>query len=333
MPTMKRRFSLLAAAALASAAPLAARAQAFPERPVRIVVPFSAGGATDVAARVLAEALTAVLPQPVLVENRTGAAGMVGAEAVARAPADGHTLLLNNTSHAVLRVVVPNPGFDPHRALLPVTVFSEMPMVMLVANNVPVRDGREFLSMVRAEPGRHDYGSTGGGGTLGMAALLFTTAAGLKMNEIPYRGGAPATLDVVAGRIALVFDVALTGFQTARSGQARAFAVSGPRRSPAAPEVPTWREIGVDAEMQVWQALFVPAATPAPVRAALHAAVARVQADPAVRRRWAELGVDRAMALPPAESEVYIAAEVARWERVMGAAARPAEPAPAPAPR
>jgi tripartite-type tricarboxylate transporter receptor subunit TctC len=235
-------------------------------------------------------------------------------------------LLLNNASHAVLRVVAPNPGLDPHRALLPVTVFSEMPMVMLVANNVPARDGREFLAMVRAEPGRHDYGSTGGGGTLGMAALLLTTAAGLRMNEIPYRGGAPATLDVAAGRIAMVFDAAVTGLQTARGGQARAFAVTGPRRSPTTPDVPTWREIGVNAEMLLWQALFVPAATPVQVRAALHAAVARVQADPALRRRWAELGVDRAMALPPAESEAYVAAEVARWERVMGGG-RGGEPA------
>jgi tripartite-type tricarboxylate transporter receptor subunit TctC len=313
---MSMRRLLLLAAALAAAAP-PAWAQVFPERPVRIVVPYAAGGATDVAARVLAEALTAALPQPVVVENRSGAASMVGTEAVARAPADGHTLLLNNTAHAALRVVVPNANLDPHRALVPVTVFSEMPMVMLVANNVPARDGREFLAMVRAEPGRFDYGSTGGGGTLGMAALLLTTTAGLRMNEIPYRGGAPATLDVAAGRIAMVFDAAVTGLQTARGGQARAFAVTGPRRSPTAPDVPTWREIGVDAEMQLWQALLVPAATPMPVRAALHAAVARVQADPALQRRWADLGVDRALALPPAESEAYIAAEVARWERVM----------------
>ncbi len=323
---MRRRPLLLAAATTAAASALgapaapAARAQAvvFPERPLRIVVPYAAGGATDVAARVLAEALTAALPQPVVVENRSGAAGMVGAEAVARSPADGHTLLLNNTSHAVLRVVAPNPGLDPHRALLPVSVVSEMPMVMLVANNHPARDGREFLSMVRAEPGRFDYGSTGGGGTLGMAALLLTATAGLRMNEVPYRGGAPATLDLAAGRIAMVFDAAVTGLQTARSGQARALAVTGPRRSPAAPDVPTWREIGVDAEMLLWQALFVPAATAMPVRAALHAAVARVQADPALQRRWADLGVDRALALPPTESEAYVAAEVARWERVVG---------------
>jgi tripartite-type tricarboxylate transporter receptor subunit TctC len=315
--TARRLLGLGFAALGLAAAALPAAAQTFPERPLRIVVPFSPGGATDVGARLLAEALTAISPQPVVVENRVGGAGLVGAETVARAAPDGHTLLFNNTSQAVLRVVVPNASFDPHQALAPLTILSEMPMVMLVANNFPARDGREFIGLVRANPGKYDYGSTGGGGTLGMAALLFTTAAGLEMNEIPYRGGAPATLDLAAGRIALVFDIALTGLQTARGGQARAFAVSGPQRSPAAPEVPTWREIGVDAEMQVWQAIFVPAATPAPVRQALHAMIARVQGGETLRRKWAELGVDRAMALPPAESERYFAAELERWERLM----------------
>ena len=305
----------LVAAAAAAAAPAAA--QTFPERPLRIIVPFAPGGATDVGARVLAEALTAISPQPVVVENRVGGAGIVGAEVVARAAPDGHTMLLNNTSHAVLRVVVPNAPIDPVKALTPVTVLSEMPMVMLVANNFPAQDARGFIAEVRANPGKYDYGSTGGGGTLAMAALLFTTTAGLSMNEIPYRGGAPATLDLAAGRIALVFDISLTGFQTARGGQARAFAVSGRERSPAMPEVPTWREVGVDAEMQVWQAIFVPAGTSAPVREKLHAMFAQVQRNEAVRKRWQELGVDRVLALPPAEAERYVAAEVERWEPIM----------------
>ncbi|GGC71858.1 hypothetical protein GCM10011504_56870 [Siccirubricoccus deserti] len=296
---------------------LPAAAQTYPERPVRLVVPFAAGGATDVGARVLAEALGQVLPQPVLVENRVGGAGMIAAEYVARSAPDGHTILFNNTSQAVLRVVVPNAPIDPVRALTPAVILSEMPMVMLVANNFPAANGREFIAAVRANPGRYDFGSTGGGGTLGMAALLFRKTAGLEMNEIPYRGGAPATLDLAAGRIALVFDVALTGFQTAKGGQARAFAVTSPERSPAAHEVPSWRELGVDAEMLVWQALFLPSATPAPIRAALHAAVARVQQGEALRRKWTELGVDRVLAMPPAEAERYVAREVERWEALM----------------
>jgi tripartite-type tricarboxylate transporter receptor subunit TctC len=155
-----------------------------------------------------------------------------------------------------------------------------------------------------------------------MAALLFQRTTGLVMNEIPYRGGAPATLDLAAGRIALVFDIALTGLQTAKGGQARAFAVTGPERSPAVPEVPTWREIGVDAEMVVWQAIFVPVATPAPIKAAIHAAVARVQQTEALRRKWTELGVDRVLALPPEESERYVTRDVERWEGLMASAPR-----------
>lgn len=311
-----RLILALALSLLAMAGP-PARAQGFPDRPVRIVVPFAAGGATDVGARVLAEALAQVLPQPVLVENRVGAAGMIAAEYVARSPADGHTLLFNNTSHAVLRAVVPNAAIDPIRALAPIAILSEMPMVMLVANDFPARDGREFVAAIRAAPGKYDFGSTGGGGTLGMAALLFQRAGALNLNEIPYRGGAPATLDLAAGRISLVFDIALTGFQTMRSSQARAFAVTGPERSPTAPDVPTWREIGIDAEMVVWQALFAPVATPAPILAALHAAVARVQAQEPLRRRWTELGVDRVLALPPAESAAYVLRDVERWEGLM----------------
>lgn len=313
---MKRLILGLLALLLA----LPAAAQDFPNRPVRLVVPFAPGGATDVGARVLAEALGQVLPQPVVVENRQGGAGMVASEFVARAAADGHTLLFNNTSHSVLRVVVPNAPIDPIRQLTPISILSEMPMVMLVANDFPAKDGREFLAAVRAAPGKYDYGSTGGGGTLGMAALLFLRTTGLQMSEVPYRGGAPATLDLAAGRIQLVFDIALTGLQTAKGGQARAFAVTGPERSPAVPEVPTWREIGVDAEMVVWQAVFAPAGTPEPVQRMLHAAIARVQQTEAIRRKWTELGVDKVLATPPAEAAQYVARDVARWEGLMATA-------------
>ena len=319
---MNRMPRWLALAALCLLAQPAA-AQTYPDRPVRLVVPYTAGGATDVGARVLAEALGQILPQPVLVENRVGGAGMVAAEFVIRAPADGHTILFNNTSHAVLRAVVPNASVDPIRQLSPIAILSEMPMVMLVSTGFPARDGRGFIAEVRANPGKYDFGSTGGGGTLGMAALLFQRTTGLSMNEIPYRGGAPATLDLAAGRIGLVFDIALTGLQTAKGGQARAFAVTGPARSPAAPEVPTWREIGVEAEMVVWQAIFVAAGTPEPIKAALHAAVARVQQSEALRRKWTELGVDRVLALPPAESEAYVLRDVERWEALMASAPKP----------
>lgn len=307
------RILLLGFSAFLSATP----AFAFPDRPIRMVVPFTAGGATDVGARVLAEAMAPHLPQPIVIENRVGGAGIVASELVARAPADGHTLLFNNTSHAVLRLVVPNAPIDVTTALAPVSVLSEMPMIMLVANNFPARDIHEFIALARANPNRYDYGSTGGGGTLQMAALLFLQAARLQLNEIPYRGGAPATLDLAAGRIALVYDVALTGVQTARSGQARAFAVTSAGRSPALPDVPSLREVGLDAEMNVWQAVFTASATPEPVKAALQRAMAAALSQENVRQRMVGLGVDRIVASTPEAAAAYVTREVTRWEELL----------------
>jgi tripartite-type tricarboxylate transporter receptor subunit TctC len=315
-----RRLLLAGLAALSIATPAAA----FPDRPIRLVVPFAAGGATDVGARVLAEAMSAHLPQPIVVENRVGGAGIVASEVVARAPADGHTLLINNTSHSVLRLVVPNAPIDVTTALSAVTILSEMPMVMLVANNHPAQNVREFIAMARAAPGRFDYGSTGGGGTLQMAALLFLNAAGVELNEIPYRGGAPATLDLAAGRIAMVFDVALTGVQTARGGQARAFAVTSAGRSPALPDVPSLREVGLDAEMNVWQAIFTASATPPAIQAALQRAIAAAMGTEAMARRMRELGADRIVANTPEEAQRYVTSEVTRWETLLRGRIAPA---------
>ena len=297
-------------------APLAP-ASAYPERPIRVIVPYAAGGATDVVARVLAEAMAPILPQPLIIENRGGAGGMVGAEVVARAPADGHTVLFNNTGHAALRVLVPNPPIDPITSLQAIAVVAESPIVMLVANNVPANNLREFTALAQARPGQLDYGSSGGGGILQMAALLYLKATGVQLNEIPYRGGAPATLDLAAGRIAMMFDAGLTGFQTARGNQARAFAVTTPHRNAANPEVPTWREGGVDAEMSVWQAVFVPTATPRDRREVLNAAINRALSQEALRKRLGDLGADRILTLSVTESEAYMAGEVTRWEALL----------------
>ena len=315
MTMLPGRLASLVTFALAFALPVTALA--YPERPVRMIVGAAPGGSNDLVARLLAEALTARLPHPVVVENRSGAAGMIGAEMVARAAPDGHTVLLTNTAHAGVRIFVPNAAIDPHASLAAVSVIAESPMVMLVANNFPATDLRDFVETVRASPGRYDYGSTGGGGTLRMGALLFLRATGLQMNEVPYRGGGPAQLDLAAGRIAMLFDVGVTSFQAARAGLARAFAVTSTRRSPAAPEVPTLREAGIDAEMNVWQAVMAPVATPRPVREALQAKIAEALADTTLRGRFVELGADRVLGLGTAESEAYVVAEVARWEGIL----------------
>lgn len=308
-----RRLALF----LALVAPGLAAAQSLPDRPIRIIVPFAAGGATDVSARIVAEAMSAQLPQPVVVENRPGGGGIVGAELVARSAPDGATLMVTSNAVIPLRHFTPNAPIDPEKDLAVVTLMVQAPMAMLVANNVPARDGREFVALLRANPGKYDYGTTGGGGTLQMAAILFLRATGTTMTEVPYRGGAPATLDLAAGRIALQFDTATTGLQTHRGGQARAVAVTSPGRSRFAPEIPTWREIGVDADFVVWQGLFAPAATPLPVRRALQQAVARAVQTDAVVRRFTELTTE-VVGNSVEEAERQVQSEFVRWNRLLG---------------
>ncbi len=257
----RRRWGAALAACIACLA-LPAVATDWPSRPIRLVVPYAPGGGTDVVARVLAQTMTTQLPYAVVTENRAGAGGGIGAEVVARSAPDAHTILFTNTGHSVLRVIAPNPSLDYATALTPVTIVGEAPMIMMIANTVPAGNLQEFLALVRANPGRFNYGSTGTGGTNGLTALMFLQAANVNMNEIPYRGGTPATLDLAAGRIAMLFDASSTALQTTRSGQARAIAVTTPQRSPSAPELPTLMEAGVPAAMSIWMGVFVPSATP-----------------------------------------------------------------------
>ena len=315
--TMRRRRRGLALAALLSFAALPVHAEDWPARPLRLLVPYAPGGGTDVVARVLAQAMTTQLPHPVVVENRAGAGGGIGAETVARSAPDAHTMLFTNTGHSVLRIIAPNANFDPIQSLAPVTIVGEGPMIMMIANNVPAANLVEFLALVRANPGRFDYGSTGTGGTNGLTALMFVDAARVRINEVPYRGGAPATLDLAAGRIAMLFDASSTALQTVRGGQARAIAVASAQRSPSAPELPTLMEAGVPASMSIWMGIFVPSATPAAQRDALYAAIVRALGSAELRTRFNEFGMDRIPAPRPEETGRFVASEVERWESLL----------------
>lgn len=312
-----RRGMAVAAVAALLGIGVPAAAQEWPARPLRLIVPYAPGGGTDVVARVLAQAMTTQLPHPVVVENRAGAGGGIGAETVARSAPDAHTMLFTNTGHSVLRIIAPNPNFDPIQSLTPVTIVGEAPMIMMVANSVPATNLTEFLALVRANPGRFDYGSTGTGGTNGLTALMFIDAARVTMNEVPYRGGAPATLDLAAGRIAMLFDASSTALQTTRGGQARALAVTTAQRSPSAPDLPTLQEAGVPASMSIWMGIFVPSATPDRQRDALYAAIVRALNTPELRSRFAEFGTDRIPAPNPEETARFVATEVERWEGLL----------------
>jgi tripartite-type tricarboxylate transporter receptor subunit TctC len=310
------RRTLLAAPGLLAAP---ARAQdTWPARPVRMVIPYAAGGATDVIGRLVADRLSARLPQRVVVENRTGAGGSIGASNVAKSPPDGHHLLFHNIGHAVTKPLYPQLDYDPEADLKAVTIVAESPMVLLVPPNSPHRSVADLVAFARANPERLTYGSTGGGGALQLVALLFLRAAGIRMTEVPYRGGAPAALDLANGSLDMLYDAGLTGFGLAQGGRARALAVSGPQRSPVMPDVPTMAELGFpEATFMVWQAVLAPAATPAPLMARLQREIAAVLAEPAARTRLAELGAERLVGNTPEEAQRFVAAEMAKWAVIL----------------
>jgi tripartite-type tricarboxylate transporter receptor subunit TctC len=283
-----------------------------------MILPYAPGGPTDVIARLVCDTLSQRLPQRVVVENRTGAGGNIGASAVAKARPDGATFLFTNTGHAVNRALYARLDYDPAKDLTPVTIVAEGPMVLLVPNDSPAKTLDEFVARVRAKPGEYSYGSTGTGGALQLVSLLFAKAAGLRMEEVPYRGSTPAAQDLLAGRIEMLFDAGVTGFPLAQAGQARALAVPSAQRSAVMPDVPTVTEAGFpEATFSVWQAVMAPAATPAPIVEKLQQEIAAILAEGSLRTRLTELGAERIVVNTPAEARAYVDAEMARWERVL----------------
>ena len=317
-----RRALLAAASASALAAPAATRAQEAaawrPSRPIRFIVPFVAGGSTDIAARLIADRMGELLGQPVVVENRGGSGGNIGGEMAARAAPDGHTLLMGVTG-----LLSTNPhiyrsmGFDPARDLAPVSLAYTSDLVIVVANRLPVATLREFVAYARARPGALSFGSSGHGASTHTAAELFRLAAGLDLVHVPYRGSGAAMNDLLAGTIQMMLIQIAGAAAQIRDGQVRALAATGPRRHPLLPEVPTVGEEGwPEATATSWGCVMAPAGTPAPAVAALNAAVVAAVAAPAVARRLEAAGVDGETSTPEALG-AFIAAERVKWGRVV----------------
>ncbi|MBI0539424.1 tripartite tricarboxylate transporter substrate binding protein [Roseomonas sp. KE2513] len=305
--------------------PVSPQAQAaYPNRPIRLVVPFAPGGPSDTLARTFAERLSSILGQPIPVENRSGAGSTVGSDAVAKAAPDGYALLFNNISQATSPAFFARLPFDPLRDFAPVGLLAESPVVLLGAPNLPVGDLRAFLALVRDHPGRYDYGSAGNGTAAHLAVAKLLASAGLSMNHVPYRGVAPATNDLMAGTIALVGDTATTGLGQARGGALKGLAVTSAQRLPQAPEIPTVAESGfpglADYTMASWNVLLAPARTPEPVVARLNEAVRQAKADPTFRARLEELGNTPMDDAAPSAIVTFLAVEQARWGEVLRAA-------------
>lgn len=311
------RRGLVAAPFLVPAAARAQQAWA-PSRPIRFVVPFPAGGATDVVARVLGERMQDSLGQPVVVENRTGAGGNIGVENVVRSPADGHAILMGTTGTLTVNPhLYSNLGFDPLRDLAPVSMAFTTDHVLIVNPSVQAQTAQEFLALVRAQPGRLSFGSAGAGSSTHTVPELFKLAARVEITHVPYRGSAPALNDVVAGNVQMMLDQIPSAIGQIQAGRVRALAVTGARRSPLLPNVPTMAEIGLpDAQATSWGAVMAPTGTPAPAIARLNAAIREALAQQPVKDRLAAAGAD-GVASSPEELATYLRAESDKWARVV----------------
>ncbi len=320
--SMRRRRHLLGATFFViGLAPLAALAQgAYPDRPVTFVVPFPAGGGTDIAARLLATQLSQKLGQSVVVDNRTGAGGLVGAEAVAKAKPDGYTLLIGNVgTQAIDQSLYPKMPYDADKAFAPISLFAELPFALVINPAVPAKTPKELIALAKAEPDKYTYASSGSAGSPHLTAEIFQQAAGIKLTHVPYKGGGPAMSDLMAGHVNMLFASILETSGYVKAGKLRALAVTSAQRSPSLPEVPTLAELGVpNAESGSWVALLAPDGTPQAIVDKLSAAVKEVAALPEVREKLIAQGATP-RGSTPAELQKTIDADKERYARVIKA--------------
>jgi tripartite-type tricarboxylate transporter receptor subunit TctC len=315
---MNRRTALAAAAALALASPLA-QAQAWPSKPIRILVGVTTGGTTDTLARFLGQEMAKELGQPVIVENRVGAGGNIAAEAAARAPADGHTLLFVNTSHSVnMGLYGPRVPYDAVKDFTPVTQVSTGPAVLVAAKDFPGKDARDVIALAKAQPGKLDFAVGGLGTSIHMAGELFKMTAGVDIVNIPYKGSNPALLDVVGGQVKLMFAPVINAVPQVKAGKVKALGVTSTTRIPALPDVPPIADVLPGYESAAYFGLLAPANLPRDILARLHAVAVKAAQHPDLRARLEPDG-SRVVAGTPEEFRAFLVADVEKWRQVVKA--------------
>jgi tripartite-type tricarboxylate transporter receptor subunit TctC len=293
-------------------------AQDYPRKPLHLIVPFAPGGGNDTVARVIAQNLGAGLGQPVIVENRSGAGGIVGAELAARSLPDGYTLFLGGVgSHAVNPNLHAKLPYDPVKDFSPITLIASAPSVLVVHPSVPAGSIAEFTALAKANPGKLNYASNGNGSSAQLAAVLYESMAGVVMVHVPYKGLAPALVDLLSGEVQAMFSSVVAIGPHIKAGRLRALAVTGRRRSPLMPAVPTLAESGLPGyEAGSWYGMLAPAGTPPPVIGKLHDAIVRALAQPEVRERLAAEGAE-VIGSTPEEFAAHIEAELARMGKLI----------------
>lgn len=315
-----RRMLGLALVSLVGGLPLQAAAQdAYPSRPVKLVIPFAPGGPTDVFGRLFAQRLAEVLRQPVVPENRAGAGGSIGVHSVAQAEPDGYTLLFGTGSIATAAALTKLP-FDPRKDIEPVAHVGTVPLVLLSSPTMP-KSVSGLLAAAKASPGRLTYGSAGPGTTTHLAAEMLKLRAGIDVAHVPYRGSGPALQDTAAGTTAFLFETITAAKPLVDAGKLNLLAIGTPKRSPVMPEVPTLEESGVPGMIAyTWNVLFVPARTPAPLVAALNRAANQALSDPAFARKMLELATEVVADSTPASAKAFYFGELDLWAATVKAA-------------
>ncbi len=310
------RRQLLGAGAVALALPAIARAQgSWPSQPLRLIVPFAAGGPTDIPARLFAERMGEFLPNRVVVENRTGAGVVVGTDVVAKAPKDGLTLLYTTVAHASLRPLFPRLPFDPVADFTPVALVGVIPMIITVNKDFAAQNLQELQARLKESSGGLDYASSGNGGALHLATELMLRRMGARGNHVPYRGTAAAMPDVLNGTIPIIVDVATSAVPFIKRGETRALAVMDDRRLPQLPDVPTTAEAGFsDLIAYTWHMVLAPAGTPAEVIQAANAAFNRAAAQDVVQQRLGDLAMRLISDSTPTSSANWLREETTKWE-------------------
>ncbi|MEA2933770.1 MAG: hypothetical protein QOD74_416 [Variibacter sp.] len=318
MPT---RRAALGGIALASLVPRIGRAQSFPARTITIIVPYPAGGPTDLVARLIAEGAVADLRVSLVVDNRAGGSGVIGTAAAARAEPDGHTLVLGtNQTHATNQSLIKNCPYDAVRDFAPVAGIADIQHVLVVRKDLPVTNAADLVRLAQEKPGALNYGSTGNGSASHLAAELFKVRTGTSMQHVPFRGSAPMQQELVAGRLDLSIATLPSVIGQIEGGELKALALASPRRAARLPDVPTLHEAGIPGvEADAWLALFAPAATPAAVTDRLHAAVRSAMGADAAATAIAKQGMSVALR-SPAEVAGWLPGEVQKWAEVIRAA-------------
>ena len=305
------------AATLIFVAALDAAAQVFPSKPVRIVIGFPPGGGIDIVARILAPRLTEALGQPVLVENRPGANGVVGMDLVAKAAPDGHTVMLGTLgTFSVNPSFYPNLPFNAETAFAPLTQLASVAFIVYANPSLPAKSIGELIAHARANPGKINFSSSGNGGLPHLAGEMFGAAAGLSMVHVPYKGSAPSIADVMGGQVQITFEAAAIGLQHIKSGKLRGLATTSARRLAFAPDIPTVAETLPGFEVVNWYGMAVPAGTPREAINRLHAKLVKAMALPDVREKMVAQGTDPVGSTPEAFG-AFVKAESAKWIRVI----------------